>query len=332
MGDESNQAPSEPTQTKAATPPKSPMARRTAVLLVSCGLWLLYFDLLTSMPGCTPSDGTASVDGGAIVDSAAGPDAPDMVVIDSGLDAPSSLIDSGLDAPDLLDASPDAADLLDASPDAVDLLDASPDAPDLLDASLDAALPDGPVSGCVPPLTIVSVYPTGGETSATYNHDFVAIRNRTGAPLNLAGYSLQVTTGTSTFDWHVITLTGTVPASGFHLVELGAPVGASAGAAVSNPQQTDTFDLPAVGGRVAIVSGTTALTGPGPFTTVDLVGYGSTYTSESGAVTYSGATNKGMTRAVAGCTDTDHNSADLSEGAPVAYNAQFNPPSVCACN
>lgn len=150
--------------------PSSPRPRsRAVVLLVSCGLWLLYFDLLTSMPGCTTesSGGSAEVDGGigntfgpdaaqaqadssGIVspDSALAEDAPlgdavatdapddaqglDSAALDSALvDAPSVVIDASIpDAP----SAPDAPDFIDAP----DLLDAGiPDAPDFTDAPID---------------------------------------------------------------------------------------------------------------------------------------------------------------------------------------------------
>lgn len=41
--------------------PQKPRSR-TLVLLLSCGLWLLYFDLLTSMPGCASSDDGAKIE------------------------------------------------------------------------------------------------------------------------------------------------------------------------------------------------------------------------------------------------------------------------------
>ncbi|MFO0668623.1 MAG: hypothetical protein U0235_03200 [Polyangiaceae bacterium] len=316
-----------------ATPAKN-KARRLAVLLVSSGIWLLYFDLLTSTPGCTPSSTNESVDAASsYVDAPADapmPDAPDPAVVDADL-TDAATLDASPDAPELLEASTvDAPDLLDASTDAPDLFDASMiDGPDLLDASMI----DAPASGCNPALTVVTVYPTGGETGATYNHDFVSIRNRSNVAVSLSGFSLQVQDGTSTGDWHVIALTGTIQANGFYMVRLGSAAGdAGVGSNPGFPTLQDNFDLPSAGGRVAIVASGTALTGPGPFSTVDLVGYGSTYTAESGAVTFSGAANKGVVRAGAGCTDTDHNSLDLAEGTPITFDAYFNPAQPCACN
>ena len=153
----------------ASNQPSRPRSR-AVVLLVSCGLCLLYFDLLTSMPGCTDP----STNGGSEADAAVGntytPDSASVAVDSSSVvqpdsaledaptgdavaaDAPSdsqadALVDGGslVDGPDLLDASVVDAPFVDAPfgdapdfTDAPDFIDAGiPDAPDFTDAPID---------------------------------------------------------------------------------------------------------------------------------------------------------------------------------------------------
>src|SRR6185295_17290488 len=90
---------------------------------------------------------------------------------------------------------------------------------------------------------------------------------------------------------------------------------------------TGTINMAATAGKVALVSGTVALTGSGcPLgaTIVDFLGYGSTANcSETAPVTVSGTNSnaRSVIRTVS-CTDTNNNAADFSNPvtAPVARN------------
>lgn len=169
---------------------------------------------------------------------------------------------------------------------------------------------------CAPPLVISKIYAHGGLDAMKGNNDFVELHNRESSPLNVDGLALQVTDGNSTMDWNVIPLTGTIPAGGFYLVQLGRDAEAT-GQTLPTPDATGSYNLSINGGRVAITVGTTPLTGTSGFTYMDGVAYGSvTFTMEGSAA--SGAPNPGyvLQRAYVGqsaaCADTNVNKNDMT--------------------
>ena len=90
--------------------------------------------------------------------------------------------------------------------------------------------------------------------------------------------------------------------------------------------------MAATAGKVALVSGTTALTGSGcplSATVVDFLGYGTTANcSETAPIAVSGTnSNARSVIRIASCTDTNNNSVDFSNPvtAPVARNSTTTP-------
>ena len=113
---------------------------------------------------------------------------------------------------------------------------------------------------------------------------------------------------------------------------MGIAGSGAAGAALPAPDATGTINLAATAGKVALVTGTSALTASGcPLgpTITDFVGYGSTANcSETAPVSVSGtnANARSVIRTTS-CTDTNNNSADFSNPAtvPVARNTATTP-------
>ena len=180
---------------------------------------------------------------------------------------------------------------------------------------------------------ISQVYGGGGNASATYTNDFIEIFNRgtTTIDFSVTPYSVQYAAATSNFTTNKTDITSGILLPGHYFLIQEASGGAD-GVALPTPDATGTIDMAATAGKVALVSGTTALTGSGcPLgaTVVDFLGYGSTANcSETAPIAVSGTNSnaRSVIRTVS-CTDTNNNSADFSNPAtaPVARNTATTP-------
>jgi len=181
------------------------------------------------------------------------------------------------------------------------------------------ALVASPVHAASSDLVISQVYGGGGNTGAVYKNDFIEIFNRGTSPVNVTGWSVQYASATGS-SWSVTTLSGTIPAGGYYLVQEAAGSGGTTD--LPTPDASGSIAMSASAGKVALVNGTTALTGtcPGSGSYVDLVGYGSANCFETAAMAALSNTTAGL-RAGAGCTETDDNSSDFSTGAPTPRNS-----------
>jgi hypothetical protein len=125
--------------------------------------------------------------------------------------------------------------------------------------------------------------------------------------------------------WSPTPLAGSVAPGRHYLVQLAS--GGTAGLALPVPDATDTTNLAASGGKVALVHAATALTcgaaaGSCSAVTVvrDLVGYGTATDYESAAAPALTNTTA-ATRAAGGCTDTDANGSDFTAEAAAPHNS-----------
>jgi hypothetical protein len=184
-----------------------------------------------------------------------------------------------------------------------------------------------------PLLVISQVYGGGGNASATYTNDFIEIFNRgtTTVDFSVTPYSVQYAAATSNFSTNKTDLTSGILLPG-HYFLIQEASGGAVGAALPTPDATGTINLAATAGKVALVSGRTALTGSGcPLgaTIADFLGYGNTANcSETAPISVSGTNSnaRSVIRTVS-CTDTNNNSADFSNPttAPVARNTATTP-------
>jgi predicted extracellular nuclease len=202
---------------------------------------------------------------------------------------------------------------------------------------LTTALAQAPApSGAV---VISQVYGGGGNSGATLTHDYVELFNRGDAPASLDGLSVQYASSTGTGNFganagQLVALSGTVPAGGYHLVQLA---GGTTGAPLPAADNTGTINLSGTAGKVALAEGTGSLGcngGSTPCTQeqldriVDLVGYGNANFYEgSGAAPTLSNTTAGF-RADDGCTDTDDNAADFTAATPAPRNSA-SPTNLC---
>src|SRR5882724_13302005 len=182
-------------------------------------------------------------------------------------------------------------------------------------------------------LVISQVYGSGNNSGAPFRNDFVEIFNRgtTTVDFSITPYSVQYASVGSNFGTSKTNLTtGTIAPGHYFLIREAS--GGAVGATLPAPDATGTINMAATAGKVALIIGTTALTGSGcPLgaSIADFLGYGSNANcSETAPILVSGTNSnaRSVIRTV-GCTDTNNNSADFSNPvtAPVARNTATTP-------
>ncbi|HBB89084.1 MAG TPA: hypothetical protein DC047_15875 [Blastocatellia bacterium] len=174
-------------------------------------------------------------------------------------------------------------------------------------------------------LVISQLYAGGGNAGAQYSNDFVEIFNRGTTTINFAvtPYSVQYAGATATFGSNKVDLTsGTILPGQYFLVQLSS--GGANGVALPTPDATGSINMAAAAGKVALVAGTTSLTGSGcplPGTVADFVGYGTTADCFEGSGRAPAPSNTTADpRKNGGCTDTNDNAADFLLTAPFPRN------------
>ena len=173
-------------------------------------------------------------------------------------------------------------------------------------------------------VVISQVYGGGGNSGATYKNDFIELYNPTDSDVDLTGWSVQYASSTGT-SWTATTLSGTISANSYYLVQEKAGNGGTT--ELPTPDATDTISMSGTGGKIALVSSTTALSGTitgGTGTgVVDFVGYGgaTTYEGNGPAPAPSNTTSAIRTDSA---VDTDDNSADFSTGEPTPRNSSYS--------
>ena len=193
-----------------------------------------------------------------------------------------------------------------------------------------------------PDVVISQVYGGGGNSGATYTHDFIELFNRGSSTVSLTGWSVQYASATGTGNFgatstQITPLSGSIPAGGYLLVQEAST--AAVGSPLPTPDVTDASPIAMSGsaGKVVVVSsaaglgcngGSTPCTAAQLAQIIDLVGYG-------GANFFEGSPTPALTNTTAairnngGCTDTDNNANDFTAGTPTPRNAS-SPAAPCA--
>ena len=178
-----------------------------------------------------------------------------------------------------------------------------------------------------PGLVINEVYGGGGNAgppAATYDHDFVELKNTASSAISLGGLSVQYRSAAATTASTLVVALPSVdlPAGQTYLVS-GA--GGATGTALPTADTTSTINLSGTGGQVFLAKGTTGINpGTGNISNadvVDFVGWGTATTSSETAVGPATTNASSIVRNAAG-TDTNDNSADFTVA---------NPPTPAAC-
>lgn len=164
-------------------------------------------------------------------------------------------------------------------------------------------------------VVISQVYGGGGNSGATYTHDFVELFNKGTASVDISGYSIQYASAAGTA-WAVnaIPASTTIAPGKYFLIKLA---GSTVGVALPTPDldiTTSPINLSGTSGKVALVNSTTALAGASVTTGyVDLVGFGAGSSFETAVFPTTGITTAmSIQRGNNGCTDTNNNSTDFA--------------------
>ena len=175
-------------------------------------------------------------------------------------------------------------------------------------------------------LVISQIYGGGGNSGAQYTNDFIELYNPTTSAISTSGLSVQYASSTGT-SWNTFPLpAGSIAPGHFYLIQAAAGTGTDA--ALPTPDATiptsQTFNLSATTGKVALVNSTTALTGACPLPNaniVDFIGFGTANCFED-AVAPAPSNTLADVRANPS-TDTNNNSTDFSTAAPNPRNSSF---------
>jgi DNA/RNA endonuclease G (NUC1) len=165
-------------------------------------------------------------------------------------------------------------------------------------------------------VTISQLCGGGGNSGATYNHDYVELYNPHSTPFDLTGWSVQYGSATGS-TWQVQPLGGTIAPGEYYLVGL-ATNNSSVGTALPPANVNGDINMSASTGKIALVNNFDALTGPCPISApglVDFVGYGGANCSEGPTAPALNSSTADF-RKNGGITDTDNNSADFITGGP----------------
>lgn len=163
-------------------------------------------------------------------------------------------------------------------------------------------------------LVISEVYGGGGNSGATYTHDFIELYNPTSAPISLTGHTVEYFSASGGSGGST-PLTGSVPANGHYLVQ--EAMGAGGTTALPAPDASGSLAMSGSNGSVALKNNGT---------TLDLVGYG-TATLREGAAAPALSSTTAATRN-AERTDTDNNAADFTAAAPAPQSSGRGTPPV----
>ena len=170
-------------------------------------------------------------------------------------------------------------------------------------------------------LRISQLYGGGGNSGATYTHDYIEIFNAGSSTINLTGYSVQYTSATGSGTWQVTNLSGSIGPGHYYLIQQAQGSGGST--PLPTPDAIGAIAMAGAGGKAALVNSTTALSGSCPTGAqiLDFVGFATNANCFEGAGPAAAPSNTTATfRNNGGCTDTDDNAADFSTGAPNPRN------------
>ncbi|MGR4875297.1 lamin tail domain-containing protein [Pseudoxanthomonas sp. LARHCG66] len=177
-------------------------------------------------------------------------------------------------------------------------------------------------------VVISQVYGGGGNSGATLKNDFIELRNNGPTAVDLTGWSVQYTSSAGTTWSGRTTLSGSIPAGGFYLVQQAQGAGGTVD--LPTPDAVGTIAMSGTAGKVALSRSTTALTGACPTAdanVADFVGFGSAANCfEGSAPTGTLSNTTAALRGGDGSIDTNNNGADFAVGAPNPRNSGAAPP------
>lgn len=175
-------------------------------------------------------------------------------------------------------------------------------------------------------LVISQIYGAGGNSGATFDHDYIEIFNPSAVSVNLNGWSVQYASATGT-SWSRTTLPSFTLQPGQYFLIQASSSGANGNPLPTPDVSTGTISMSATAGKVALVNSTTVLSGacPSDITIADLVGYGNSSNVpscfEGSLYAPAPSTTNADLRNHNGCQDTDNNSTDFAASAANPRNS-----------
>lgn len=172
-------------------------------------------------------------------------------------------------------------------------------------------------------VVISQAYGGGGNSGATYTHDFVELFNGGSAAVDLTGWSVQYASAAGSSWSGQTNLPAVVLQPGQYLL-IQEAAGSGGSTALPTPDVIGTIAMAGSGGKLALVSNTTALSGscPSGAAIIDFVGFSASANCYEGSgPTPAPSNTNAVLRGDAGCTDSDDNASDFTAGAPTPRNS-----------
>ena len=186
-------------------------------------------------------------------------------------------------------------------------------------------VPLGSATAASSDIVISEVYGGGGNSGATYTHDFIELHNTGTAPVDLTGWSVQYASAAGT-SWQRTNLVGTIGPGDRYLVQEAK--GTAGTTPLPTPDATGTIGMSGTAGKVALVRSTTPLSGCGADCSAapvvhDFVGYGGANDFEG---SFAAPETSNTVSAQRRGTDTDSNVRDFAVARPTPDAAYVAPP------
>jgi hypothetical protein len=161
---------------------------------------------------------------------------------------------------------------------------------------------------------ISQIYGAGGNSGAALTNDYIELFNPTSAPVSLSGLSVQYASsaGTSWTNLTVLPAKTLQPGQYFLIQEFS---NGAIGSALPTPDATGTINLSGTSGKVALVSGTSAIAAtstPTSTNVIDWVGFGTAATPAEGGTPTANLTPTTAAFRTNECVDTNNNGADFT--------------------
>ncbi|HEX6243695.1 MAG TPA: Ig-like domain-containing protein, partial [Polyangiales bacterium] len=174
-----------------------------------------------------------------------------------------------------------------------------------------------------PDIVVSQIYGGGGNTGATYTHDFIELYNRGAAPVVINGWSVKYASSTGT-SWTRTDIDGVIQPGGYYLIQQAQ--GAGGTQPLPTPNAIGTILMSGSTGKVALLSNRTPLSGACPTSAaiVDFVGFGAANCAETSPTPALSNTTAAL-RDGGGAEETDHNLNDFSVGPPTPRSAESAP-------
>ena len=159
-------------------------------------------------------------------------------------------------------------------------------------------------------LVISEIYGGGGNSGSVYKSDYMVLYNPTNAAVSLSGWSVQYASATGNFSSSNVTnLSGSIASKGFYLIQEASD---TSGTILPDPNIIGTIKMSATAGKLALVQGTSAITGKNDNSVIDFVGFGTTANEYWGTNKATAPSNtQSIRRKNTGTTNTNDNFADF---------------------